>query len=69
LHFCSLEKQTQCRKLEYFNKPLLIDYLHLRIGILQLRGSSGGPNMKWGAQSWNGGTGTTGLPLATATCV
>jgi len=34
----------------------------LRIAILQLRGSSGGPNMKWGTEILNGGPGTTGPP-------
>jgi len=42
LRFCLFEKRTQCRKLESFNKLLLIDYLQLPIAILQLRGSSGG---------------------------
>jgi len=41
LRFCLLEKRTQCRKRESFNKLLLIDYPQLRLAILQLRGSSG----------------------------
>jgi len=48
LRVCLLEKRTQCRKLDSFNKPLLIDYFQLRIAILQVRGSSGG-------QTWYGG--------------
>jgi len=56
LRFCLLEKRTQCRKLESCNKLLLIDYLQLRIGILQLRGRSG-VNVKWGEQNLNGRAG------------
>ena len=66
LLFRLLEKQTQCRKLESFNKLLLIDYLQLRIAILQLRGRSGGQTWNRGAQSSNGGQGTTASSLATA---
>ena len=40
-YVCLLEKRTQCRKLNSFNKLLLSDYLQLRIAFLQLRGCSG----------------------------
>jgi len=57
LCFCLLEKRKQCRKLESLNKLLLINYLQLRIAILQLRGSSGGKHEMGVAQSLNGGAG------------
>jgi len=61
LRFCLLEKRTQCRKLESFNKQLPIDYLQLRIAFLQLRGSSGG-------QTWNGGVREPLAPRWRRTC-
>jgi len=60
--FVCLKKQTQCRKLELFNNVLLINYLQLRMAIVQLRGSSGGQIWNRGARSSNGGSGTTGPP-------
>jgi len=52
----------QCFKLESFNELLLMDLLQLRIAILQLCGSSGDQTWNGGAQSLNGGSGTTGPP-------
>ena len=55
LRFCLLEKRMQCRKLDSFNKLLLIDYLQLRIEILKLCCSSGDQTWNGGAQNLHGG--------------
>jgi len=69
LRFCLLEKGTQCRKLNSFNKLLLLDYLQLRIAFLQLRGCSRAKHEMGGHRVQMGGPGTTGPPLATAMAV
>jgi len=66
LRFRLLEKRTQSRKLEPFNKLLLIDYLQLRIAILQQRGSAGGKHEMGGTEFKWGGRAPLTHPLATA---